>query len=119
MEEVATGHVLFGLDPLWISTALLIVTYAAIMTEKLNASGKFIEPSVQAVTAAAASAKLPATTDFRVSIVNAPGADAYRVPPGGTGPPPGAGKPAHGTDGLCQLRARVAQARPPRPVSYV
>jgi Na+/H+ antiporter NhaD/arsenite permease-like protein len=36
MEDAATGHVLFGLDPLWVSTALLIVTYAAIMTEKLN-----------------------------------------------------------------------------------
>jgi Na+/H+ antiporter NhaD/arsenite permease-like protein len=29
-------HVLFGLDPLWTSTVLLIVTYAAIMSEKLN-----------------------------------------------------------------------------------
>jgi len=36
MEGAATGHVLFGLDPLWVSTALLIVTYATIMTEKLN-----------------------------------------------------------------------------------
>ncbi len=36
MEEAATGHVLFGLDPLWVSTALLVVTYATIMTEKLN-----------------------------------------------------------------------------------
>jgi Na+/H+ antiporter NhaD/arsenite permease-like protein len=36
MEVAATGHVLFGLDPLWVSTALLIVTYATIMTEKLN-----------------------------------------------------------------------------------
>jgi Na+/H+ antiporter NhaD/arsenite permease-like protein len=36
MEEAATGHALFGLDPLWVSTALLIVTYATIMTEKLN-----------------------------------------------------------------------------------
>jgi phosphate transport system substrate-binding protein len=44
-----------------------------------NASGKFMEPSVASVTAAAASAKLPATTDFRVSIVNAPGADAYPI----------------------------------------
>jgi phosphate transport system substrate-binding protein len=44
-----------------------------------NASGKFIEPSVAAVTAAAASAKLPSTTDFRVSIVNAPGGDAYPI----------------------------------------
>jgi Na+/H+ antiporter NhaD/arsenite permease-like protein len=29
-------HVLFGLDPLWTSTILLIATYAAIMSEKLN-----------------------------------------------------------------------------------
>jgi len=29
-------HVLFGLDPLWTSTVLLIATYAAIMSEKLN-----------------------------------------------------------------------------------
>ena len=31
-----TTHVLFGLDPLWTATALLIATYAAIMSEKLN-----------------------------------------------------------------------------------
>jgi Na+/H+ antiporter NhaD/arsenite permease-like protein len=36
MEQAATGHALFGVDPLWISTVLLIATYAAIMTEKLN-----------------------------------------------------------------------------------
>ena len=36
MEVAATGHVLFGLNPLWVSTALLIATYAAIMSEKLN-----------------------------------------------------------------------------------
>jgi Na+/H+ antiporter NhaD/arsenite permease-like protein len=36
MEDAATGHVLFGLDPLWTSTALLIATYLAIMSEKLN-----------------------------------------------------------------------------------
>ncbi|MCY1057336.1 ArsB/NhaD family transporter [Nannocystis sp. SCPEA4] len=29
-------HVIFGLDPLWLSTALLILTYAAIMSEKIN-----------------------------------------------------------------------------------
>ena len=29
-------HVIFGLDPLWVSTALLLLTYAAIMTEKVN-----------------------------------------------------------------------------------
>ena len=36
MEAPATGHVLFGLDPLWVATALLIATYAAIMSERLN-----------------------------------------------------------------------------------
>ncbi|MBA3544875.1 MAG: ArsB/NhaD family transporter [Nannocystis sp.] len=29
-------HVIFGLDPLWVSTALLLMTYAVIMTEKVN-----------------------------------------------------------------------------------
>ena len=27
---------MFGLDPLWVSTAILIVSYAAIMTERIN-----------------------------------------------------------------------------------
>ncbi len=31
-------HVIFGLDPLWVSTALLLMTYAVIMTEKINRS---------------------------------------------------------------------------------
>lgn len=46
-----------------------------------NAAGKFIEPSIASVTAAAAgvAAKLPPTTDFRVSIVNSPAADAYPI----------------------------------------
>jgi ABC-type phosphate transport system substrate-binding protein len=46
-----------------------------------NAAGKFIEPSIEAVTAAAAGVaqKLPPTTDYRISIVNAPGADAYPI----------------------------------------
>jgi Na+/H+ antiporter NhaD/arsenite permease-like protein len=35
MPETA-GHILFGLDPLWTSTILLIATYAAIMSERLN-----------------------------------------------------------------------------------
>jgi Na+/H+ antiporter NhaD/arsenite permease-like protein len=30
------NHILFGLDPLWASTILLIATYAAIMSERLN-----------------------------------------------------------------------------------
>jgi phosphate transport system substrate-binding protein len=46
-----------------------------------NASGQFMQPSIQAVTAAAAGAiaKLPATTDYRISIVNAPGAQSYPI----------------------------------------
>jgi phosphate transport system substrate-binding protein len=44
-----------------------------------NAAGKFIEPSLASVTSAAASAKLKADTDFRVSITNPPGDDAYPI----------------------------------------
>jgi phosphate transport system substrate-binding protein len=44
-----------------------------------NASGKMIEPTMESVTAAAATANLPATTDFRVSIVNSPGPAAYPI----------------------------------------
>ena len=46
-----------------------------------NAAGKFITPSIESMTqaAAATAAKLPANTDFRVSIVNAPAADAYPI----------------------------------------
>lgn len=44
-----------------------------------NATGAFVEPSLQSVTAAAASAKFEKNTDFRVSITNAPGADAYPI----------------------------------------
>jgi phosphate transport system substrate-binding protein len=46
-----------------------------------NASGQFVQPSVESVTAAAegASAKFPPNTDYRVSIVNAPGAAAYPI----------------------------------------
>lgn len=46
-----------------------------------NASGSYIEPSVESATAAAAGvvAGLPANTDYRVSIVNAPGAGAYPI----------------------------------------
>jgi phosphate transport system substrate-binding protein len=44
-----------------------------------NSAGKFIEPSLASVTAAAASAKLKADTDFRVSITNPPGDDAYPI----------------------------------------
>jgi phosphate transport system substrate-binding protein len=46
-----------------------------------NKAGKPIAPSVTSVTAAAAGAAkaLPANTDYRISIVNAPGADSYPI----------------------------------------
>jgi len=53
------------------------LAYAAVQ----NAAGKFVEPTVESVTAAAegAIAKLPANTDYRVSIVNASGANSYPI----------------------------------------
>lgn len=46
-----------------------------------NAAGQFVAPTIESVTAAAAGAAkaLPASTDFRVSIVNAPGREAYPI----------------------------------------
>ncbi len=46
-----------------------------------NASGNFIVPSPEGMTAAAAGVaeKLPGNTDYRLSIVNAAGADAYPI----------------------------------------
>jgi len=46
-----------------------------------NAAGQFVAPTIESVTAAAAGAAkaLPPTTDFRVSIVNAPGREAYPI----------------------------------------
>ena len=46
-----------------------------------NAAGQFVAPSVESATAAAAgaAAELPPNTDYRVSIVNAPGASAYPI----------------------------------------
>jgi phosphate transport system substrate-binding protein len=46
-----------------------------------NAAGQFVQPSIEAVTAAAAGAaqKLPPNADYRISIVNAPGARAYPI----------------------------------------
>ena len=51
------------------------------MASVKNANGEFVSPSIASVTAAAAgaAAKLPATTDYRVSIVNAPGAGVYPI----------------------------------------
>jgi phosphate transport system substrate-binding protein len=44
-----------------------------------NAAGKFVEASLQSVTAAAAGAAANMPADFRVSITNAPGADSYPI----------------------------------------
>jgi phosphate transport system substrate-binding protein len=46
-----------------------------------NRAGKFVVASVPAVTAAAAgvATTLPANTDFRITVVDAPGADAYPI----------------------------------------
>jgi phosphate transport system substrate-binding protein len=42
-----------------------------------NADGAFVEPSLESVSAAASGARLGTDTDFRVSITNPPGRDAY------------------------------------------
>ena len=46
-----------------------------------NASGAFVAPSIESATAAAAGTadNLPDNTDYRISIVNAPGAAAYPI----------------------------------------
>lgn len=46
-----------------------------------NSAGEFVMPSVESVTAAAAgaAANLPPNTDYRISIVNAPGKGAYPI----------------------------------------
>ena len=44
-----------------------------------NAGGKFIAPSIDAVTAAAAAASAQTPDDLRVSITNSSGADAYPI----------------------------------------
>jgi len=44
-----------------------------------NAAGQYVEASLKSVTAAAGAADLKGDTDFRVSITNAPGAEAYPI----------------------------------------
>jgi phosphate transport system substrate-binding protein len=46
-----------------------------------NAAGEYVAPTIASVTAAAAgaAAKLPANTDYRVSIVNSPGTGVYPI----------------------------------------
>jgi phosphate transport system substrate-binding protein len=51
------------------------LTYANVR----NAAGKYVEASIASVTAAASGVKLPKNTDYRLSIVNAPGAASYPI----------------------------------------
>ncbi len=46
-----------------------------------NAAGNFVQPTLETIYAAAESAapNIPATTDYRISIVNAPGENAYPI----------------------------------------
>jgi len=44
-----------------------------------NAAGKFVEPTIQTTTAAAAAASKNMPADFRVSLTNPPGDDAYPI----------------------------------------
>ncbi len=46
-----------------------------------NSAGEFVTPSIEAVTAAAAGvgARLPPNTDYRISIVDSPGAGSYPI----------------------------------------
>ena len=46
-----------------------------------NSSGNFVAPTIESVTAAGAAvaANLPDSTDFRISIIDPPGADAYPI----------------------------------------
>ncbi len=44
-----------------------------------NEAGAFVPPTLKTVAAAASGTKLPPDTDFRVSITNAPGPDAYPI----------------------------------------
>jgi phosphate transport system substrate-binding protein len=46
-----------------------------------NQNGEYVEPSIESATAAAAGTigKLPSNTDYRISIVNAPGKGAYPI----------------------------------------
>ena len=51
------------------------------MAQVQNAEGEFVTPSTESATraAAGAAAKLPASTDYRISIVSAPGKGAYPI----------------------------------------
>ena len=38
MDGQAVSNIYFGLNPMWVSTCVLVVTYAVIITEKVNRS---------------------------------------------------------------------------------
>ena len=38
------SHVIFGWDPLWVSTILFVVTYAVIVTERIAQSSQVLAP---------------------------------------------------------------------------
>jgi phosphate transport system substrate-binding protein len=65
--------------------ALGYVELAYATTNKLpvgsvqNQGGKFVEPTIETTTAAAAAAATAMPADFRVSLTNAPGAEAYPI----------------------------------------
>jgi phosphate transport system substrate-binding protein len=65
--------------------ALGYVELAYAITNKLpvatvkNPAGKFVEPSIESTTAAAAGAASDMPADFRVSLTNAPGENAYPI----------------------------------------
>jgi phosphate transport system substrate-binding protein len=63
-------------------TELAYATQNKLATASIaNAAGEYVAPVIASVTAAAAgaAAKLPANTDYRVSIVNAPGKGVYPI----------------------------------------
>ena len=47
--------------------------------EVRNPAGRFVAPTLESVSAAARGIDLPSDTDFRISITNAPGEDAYPI----------------------------------------
>jgi phosphate transport system substrate-binding protein len=55
------------------------VSNSLVFASVRNAAGNVVEPDLASVTAAAASAAFAPDTDFRVSIVNAPGVEAYPI----------------------------------------
>jgi len=62
----------------YVELAYAVKTHLPVASVK-NAAGKFIEPSIASTTAAAAGAAKTMPEDFRVSLTNPPGDDAYPI----------------------------------------